>query len=273
VTVGKIRIGVPKHLAVRPLIFGLTQTADDSIVLVFDEPGCLALSLERGEIAAALIPSIEFLRGVGKYSVPNTALVATGRSRSLLLIADKPLEDVRRVAVDEFSRTPLVALRVVLDKLHGTLPDLCVLKKRPRSVDDWRGEFDAALLTGDDGLGYCSRELTPEETCYDVGDLWRRLFSKPLVLSLFAYNDEGLGSQLREILNVSRDFGVENLSRLCGELSQSYPYDAGFLFRYFETGFRYCLGVDEEDGLRCLQDAACEYQLLQKRRLEKVLIG
>jgi chorismate dehydratase len=273
VTLGKIHIGVPNHLAVRPLIFGLTRNTEDSVELLYDEPGALAVSLERREIDAALIPSIEFLRGVGEFSVPGTGLVASGPTKSLLLVADKPLGEIRRVAVDEFSRTPLVALRVVLDKLHGALPDLWVLKKRPRCAEDWRGDFDAVLLTGDDGIDYCSRGTASEETCHNVGDLWRRIYSKPLVLSVFAYNEESIGNQLRAILTASRDYGVRNMPTLCDELAKTRPFDTAFLRAYFEDGLSYRLGADEEDGLRCLQDAACEYQILQTRRLDNVLIG
>lgn len=269
----KIRIGVPEHLAARPLISGLAQNSDDSIVLVYDEPGSLALSLERREIDAALIPSIEFLRGVGQFSVPGSALVANGPTKNLLLISNKPLEQVRRVAVDEFSRTPLVALRVVLDKLYGILPDLCVLKRKPQASCDWCEDFDAVLLTGDEGLRYCSREMTPSEICHDIGEMWRALYSKPLVLSLWAYNDEGLGKQLEAILNASRDYGVKNISRLFDTPSESLPYDGEFLSRYYDSGFGFHLGVDEEEGLRLLQDTAFDYELLQHKRLDRVLVG
>ena len=269
----KIRIGVPNHLATRPLIFGLTQNPNENVELVYDEPGSLALSLERREIDTALIPSIEFLRGVGEFSVPGAALVANGPTKTLLLVADKPLGKVRRVAVDEFSRTPLIALRVALDKLYGILPDLCVLKRRPQSADDWRQDFDAILLAGDEGLHYCSREMSPDEVCYDVGELWRRLYPKPLVLSLWAYNDENLGRQLKAILTASRDYGIKHLSMLSDSLAKISPYDGEFFFRYFTTGLSFFLGKDEEEGLRALQDAACEYQLLQSKRLDKVLVG
>ncbi len=269
----KIRIGVPQHLAARPLIFGLAQHSDDSVTLSYDEPGALALSLERREIDAALIPSIEYLRGVGRFSVPGPALVATGPTKNLLLISNKPLARVRRVAVDDFSRTPLVALRVVLDKLYGILPDICVLKRKPQASCDWCEEFDALLLTGDEGLHYCSRELTADETCHDIGELWRALYSKPLVLSLWAYNDERLGKQLEAILNASKNYGVTHLSTISRNLAETSSFDGESLRRYFEAGFGFNLGVDEEEALLCLQDAACEYQLLQSRRLDKVLVG
>jgi chorismate dehydratase len=271
VTVKRIRIGASDHLANRPLLLGLAENAPKGVELVYEEPGPLALSLERGSLDAALIPSIEFLRGVGEFAVRGPALVANGRTMGLVLVSEKPFPEIKRVAVDEFSGTPLVALRVVLDKLYGILPDLCVLKRRPLSASNWRDEFDAVLLTDDDGLRYACCEKRPAETCHDIGELWHSLFSSPLVISVWAYNDERLGEEIESVLVSSRDQAVGDLTAFSEAIARSSTYDAGFLFEYFSSAWGYDLGPGEEEGLRTLEDVACEYELLQTRRLEKVV--
>lgn len=265
----RIRIGASDHLAIRPLLLGLAENAPKGVELVYEEPGALALSLERGGLDTALIPSIEFLRGVGEFAVRGPALVAKGRTMGLVLVSEKPFPEIKRVAVDEFSGTPLVALRVVLDKMYGILPDLCVLKRRPLSASNWREEFDAVLLTDDDGLRYACHEKRPTETCHDIGEMWRSLFSSPLVISVWAYNDERLGEDIESVLVSSRDQAVGNLTALSKAIARSSAYDAGFLFEYFSSAWGYDLGSGEEEGLRILEDVSCEYELLQARRLEK----
>jgi chorismate dehydratase len=267
--VKRIRIGASDHLAVRPLLHGLSGHGANGVEIVRDEPGSLALSLERGDLDAALIPSIEFLRGAGAFAVHGPALVARDRTMGLLLVAKKPIPEIRRVAVGEFSRTPLVALRAVLDKQYEILPDLCVVKRRPLNASNWREDFDAAFLTDDEGLRYARYETTETESYYDVGEMWRRVYSRPLVVSVWAYNDEGLGEMLEPLLASSRDEGLKNLAAISDSVSRSTSYDAGFLLDYYSNSWGFDMGPGEEEGLRILEDVACEYQLLQNRRLER----
>lgn len=269
----KIRIGSPSHLATRPLIYGLTQFPHENLELVHDEPGSLALALERGDLDAALIPSIEYLRGVGEYVVNGPALVTRRPTGSLKLITNKPLSEVKSVAVDEFSRTTLVILRVVLDKIHNILPDFWVHKAGPLAASDWSDHYDGVLLDGDQGFRYCGRELRPGETCHDVDDMWFSFFSMPIVLSLWAYNDAGMKDTLEHLLTESRDEGVENLARISDEMAPTTSYSDRHLLRLYHTAWGFDLGHKEEQGFRALEEFAHDYQLLQTRRLEDALVG
>lgn len=267
----KIRIGASNHFAARPLLYGLMEDASDDIELVYGEPGMLALLLERGDVDAALIPSIEFLRGVGQHAIRGPALVAKGRTMSLSLVSQVPLAAVRRVAVDEFSRTPLIALRAVLDKLFGALPDLCVVKQRPLDTGNWREDFDAVLLTEDEGLVYAREESRPGESCYDVGAMWQSLHSFPLVVSLWAFNGDGLKRAIEPMIVSSRDRGLKNLKAISESVARATRLEAELLHQCFSTAWCYHMGPAEEEGLRVLENVACGYQLLQNHRLEKVL--
>ncbi len=268
----RIRIGASNHLANRPLVFGLSERAPNGVDLVYDEPGSLALSLEKGDLDAALIPSIEFLRGVGEHSIRGPALVAKGRTMGLVLVADKPLPEVSRIAVGEFSRTPLVALRAVLHRIHGVLPDLCVVKDRPLDASNWRESFDAALLTDDEGLEYACRGRRPGETCHDVGEMWCSFYSPALVISVWAYNDGRLGETLESILVSSRDRGMESLGAIANAAAAKSSFNADFFHHYFSSAWGFHLGPEEDEALRVLEDVAFEYQLLQTRRLERTAI-
>ncbi|UCH85407.1 MAG: hypothetical protein JSW50_06890 [Candidatus Latescibacterota bacterium] len=268
----RIRIGTPSHLATRPLVFGLTENPRNDIELAYGEPGSLALALDRGDLDAALIPSIEFLRGVGKHAVNGPALVARRPTGSLKLVANKPLPDVRSIAVDEFSRTTLVVLRVVLDKIYHVLPDFCVHKAFPFD-SSWRDNHDGVLLDGDQGLRYCSGKIRPDETCYDIDAMWFSLFPAPLVLSLWAYNDEHLKNVLEPALIQSRDAGVRNLPRISGEMTRGSMYDKSFMHEFYHKAWGFNLGSEEEEGFLMLERFARDYELLQTSRLESALVG
>jgi chorismate dehydratase len=257
-------------LSSRPLVFGLIRQRRPEVELVYAGPGQLAEALARSELDAALIPSIEFLRGVGSSYVGGPALIARGRTGSQVLVTDKPLEEIRRVAVDEMCRTPLAAMRIVLDRLYGAMPDFCVHKADPMQ---WREDYDAVLLAGDNGLDYCSRGGEAFTTCYDIGEMWWSLYPLPLVMSLWAYNDVSLGDALEEILVESRDFAMDNLTLLSSGVARTSPYDEEFLYEYFNNGWGYEYGRKEEEGLKLLEEGALEYQLIQEPRLAGTLSG
>ena len=263
----RIRIGAPDYLSTRPLVFGLTRDASRRIELYYYEPSQLSDALDRGALDAALIPSIEYLRGVGRAYLTGPALVAQRRTGSLIFATSKPLEKVQRVAVDEFSRTPVAVLRIVLDRLHHCMPDFCVEKT---NLANWRDNYDGVLLTGDRGVDYISG-VESEMTWYDLGEMWYSLEQTPLVVSVWAYNDEALGHELQRLLTESRDFGMSNLSLLSDGVAHASSHNGNFLHDYFSTSWKYNLGPDEEQGLRQLESLALKYQLIQNRRLDPVL--
>jgi chorismate dehydratase len=267
-TLGTLRIGAPGYVSARPLIYGLMEQARKNVVLTYADPGDLAESLERGQLDAALIPSIEFLRGVGSYYVDGPGVVTTGKTGGIVLVAARPVGEVKRIAVFEKCRTPLAALRFVLDGLYNTLPDFCVYKG---PLDNWAEYYDGILLDGDNGIGYCRNRLRDGETCHDIGELWCTLFPAPLVLSLWAYNDHRLTDTLGKLLTDSRDYGMKNLSMLADGVARTGDYDSQFLYKYFATGWRYDLGPQEQEGLRLLQEHALRYQLIQRARLGGML--
>ena len=262
-------MGAPAHLAVRPLIYGLTSNRYDDVDLVYDEPGRVASALSAGSVDAALVPSIEYLRGVGRHVVGGPALVARGGTPSLVLVAQKDVAEIERIAVNQHCRTPVAVLRIVLDRLHGVLPDLCVLKGQP----EWKKEFDGILLAGDRGLDYLARRAAGHDIRYDLGEMWQSLFSVPLVLSLWAYNDERLGDRLAEVLTDSRNFGMSNLSLLADGVSRTCAHDSQLLYNYYSQVWSYDLGRQEKEGLGALEESALEYHLIQHPRREKLVTG
>lgn len=266
----KIRIGVPTHLAAQPLVYGLARRTGVDIDLVRDRPARLAYLLERGVLDTALVPSIEYLRGAGARYVLGPALIARGRTGAWLLASDRLAGEIRRIAVDECSRTSLAVLRVVLDKLHRTLPDFCVFKGMGES---WRESYDAILLTADRGIEY--RFKTPGlcRHVYDVCEMWSAVTPRPLVPLLWAYNEETLRSRIEEIVTESRDFGIRNLSIIAEELASSRGLDEQFVCDYLSSHWGFDMGAEEEAGLRVLEEFASEYQLIQSRRLVKAIAG
>lgn len=262
----RIRIGVPQSLSVRPLIYGLTRSPQPGVELVYDQPGVLASRLERGELDLALVPAIEYVRGVGTAYVEGPAHVARTGGHGILLVSRVPAREIERIAVHEFCRSPIAATRVVLDRIHGVRPDMLVEKN---FTGDWRESYDAILLTGDAALDLAVHGHPADLEVHNVVEMWTQVTGYPLPLSLWVFNDTDLQATFARWLVTSRNLGMQNLSRLADGIAATSHYGSEVLYDYFSNSWTYQLGPDEVAGLRALEELAMEYDLVREGRLAR----
>src|SRR5688572_10653594 len=146
-----IRIGAVNYLNTKPLIHDLESLAPQA-ELVLDYPSRLADQLTRGDLDVALIPVIEYFRAGTYRLVPNIAIASHGPVLSVTLFSRSPWPEIRRVALDEGSRTSAALTQVLLRKKYGVAPALCPLPlDRPAEEAD----ADAVLLIGDRAMHAC----------------------------------------------------------------------------------------------------------------------
>lgn len=260
--VSQLRFGAADFISTRPLLAGLTKNGS---FLRFESPAALVDSLVRGHYDTALVPAIEYLRGAGRFLVNGPALVGRPAPGGIVLISQKPLAEVERVAVGEFCRTPVAALRIVLGEMHRVCPDLLVEKRI--GEDDWRDRYDAALLTADAALREVTSPPVQGLTRYNVTEMWRTLTRTPLVQAVWAYNEKSLGEQITRALVESRRIGLDNLPAQCDELAGTTGLDAMTIHDHLSRSWSYELGEREMEGLRALNDYACHYDLIRESRL------
>src|SRR5690348_5997261 len=147
----RIRIGAVNYLNTKPLIHDLEDLAPDA-ELVLDVPSRLADRLELGELDVALIPVIEYFRAGSYTVVPDIAIAGNGPVLSVTLFSRKPWPEIRRVALDEGSRTSAALAQVLLRQRHGVRPEVVPLPL-DRGAED--ADADAVLLIGDRAMRAC----------------------------------------------------------------------------------------------------------------------
>ena len=260
----QLLLGAPGYVSVRPLIFGLMRRPDPDTLLIYQEPGVLAAAVDRGELDAALVPAVEYLRGVGKHYVNGPALVARPEMGSMILLAGKPVEELQRIAVSEYCRSPVAVLRIVLGEIYRTTPDLCVIKN---GQEKWREDYDGILLTGNAALDHLAKRADGDVTAYNVSDMWYSLTSLPAALALWVYNDESLGENLAKIFITSRNFGTQNILHLADGIAQTTQYDGELLYDYFINSWEYNLSDEAVEGLKVFEELALRYDLLRHGRM------
>jgi chorismate dehydratase len=249
--VPKIRAGAVSYLNTRPLVFGIDQgMCADRIDLTYDVPSGLASRMAAGELDLALLPIVELARIPGLVIVPGLAIGSYGDCRSVLLVARRPLAEVRSVALDPESKTSNALARVLFAEAWGMAPSFAV---GPRDLKSALAEHDAAVRIGDKAL---FEPLPDGAIAYDLGGAWTARTTLPFVFAVWAARPGVVDREIYEALHASRRAGAAAVAAIAADYTwngRQYPEVA---HAYLRNAIRYRLGDPEVASMRRFLAAA-----------------
>jgi len=133
----KLRVGIVNFLNSKPLAWGFLKGHHaDLFAPSYHPPALVARLLSQGNLDVGLIPSIEVQRIPGLRVLPDLCIAATQEVRSVLMVSKVDPRHVRKVALDQNSRTSVALLRILLRERFGIDPEiareLCVEAEQAR---------------------------------------------------------------------------------------------------------------------------------------------
>ena len=185
----RLRIGSLEFLNARPLVEGLEAEAGVSVRRA--APSALGPMLARGEVEAALVPSVEYFRlaaGLGErvrgggpsrlVGLRVAAIGSRGAVGSVRVFGYKARAEVRRVALDPASRTANAMARLLLVRMLGRRVHFA-------SPEEGAGAraADAEVVIGDAGL---VAERPGAAWVLDLGEAWEEAWGEPFVYAFWA---------------------------------------------------------------------------------------
>ncbi len=263
-----LRVGAVSFVNTAPLIDGLDE--HPRVLLQRDLPARLADLLAEDRIDVGLIPTVEYLRGVGGELVPGICIAAHGAVRTVKVFSRDPLDQAVEIAVDRGSRSSVALLRVLLGELHGTEPDLHICEPRPEALFTL---YETVLV-----IGVRADEIdTAGLHVYDLGELWHDLTGLPFVFAAWVLSERMStdDSRLRrnemiEILQAARDSGFARLDELAVEEATRRRMDLELVRSYWRDHIHYNLGEAEFAGLQRFAELAAKYDLVGNARAVQV---
>jgi chorismate dehydratase len=252
-----VRIGAVNYLNTKPLIYHLDALAPQA-ELTLDYPSRLADQMSRGELDVALIPVIEYFRAGSYRLIPNIAIASQGPVLSVTLFSRVPWTEIRRVALDEGSRTSAALTQVLLRKKYGVAPEI-----RPLPLDCSAEDVDAdaVLLIGDRAMHAC---LPGFRHAFDLGQEWHDWTGLPFVYAAWAVREGvDLGSTL-DAFYESKRLGLESVGPIAAREAPQLQLDGGFCRRYLANIIRFDLGPRELAGLHHYYMLASELGLARR---------
>jgi chorismate dehydratase len=241
-----IRLGAVSYLNAKPLYERLDRFAPD-VELVMDYPSRLAERLAAADLDVALIPSIEYLRGVqsGYEILPGFAIAARGAVRSVKLFSRVPFSQIERLALDIGSRTSQALAQIWLDQVHGVHPG--TIELLPMGVPVLESTADAVLLIGDRAM------TVPDHAFHAVVDLaaaWKELTGLPFVFALWVVRAGVDLGDLPERLDRCRVEGLAHALEIAERHGPRLGLDVATCYDYLTKVLSYDLGEPELAGLQ-----------------------
>ena len=265
----KLRISIVQYLNTAPLVWGFTNgPLRGKYDLSFTVPSQCAEQLRTGQADIAIIPAIEYQRIDDLAILPDMAIASKKQVRSLLVIAKKPIEQVRSFALDRSSRSTQTLTRILCAEKWKIAPEFF---EAPPDLGAMLNQADAALVIGDPALriavgieknswpGTQGQTISQAATLginnsellyvYDVVGEWRTLTGLPAVLAVWAARRDVATPELATDFLASRDLGLSRIPEICLDAARELELPADKLESYLRDNIDFSLDQENRRGL------------------------
>src|ERR1700730_1770036 len=201
------RIAASSYLNTAPLIWSFIDGPKRDTVELFTHqaPARCAEMLLGGEVEAALVPVIEYLRIPDIVIVSDVCVGLRSAVRSVVIASKfNNLKKVKRVALDDSSRTSVALVKIIFREFLGFEPEWQISRPDLRSMLEYN---DAALIIGDPAM----KVPRDKFRVFDLATLWHDHTGFGFVFAMWMAG-KNRAEQVRAIdFKAARDEGVAHL--------------------------------------------------------------
>jgi chorismate dehydratase len=261
----RLRISAISYLNTAPLMWDFEHGGGSAgFEISYTVPSGCAAALREGTADIGIIPSAAYATIPELSIIPGVAIASVRPVRSILLVSNVPLNEIRSVALDSSSLTSVALTKVLFAKWWGKdkifnlmAPDIAAMLK----------EHDAGLLIGDPALHVDrSRWWT-----YDLAEEWIRLTGTPFVFAFWAVRQDARQQawpelDLSAIFQDSRDRGLQgdNVDNIAHAWAPRVGLSELEIKLYLTENIHYQLDTACLEGLRLFYRYAAEIGALPK---------
>jgi len=232
-------------------------------------PARCAKMLAAGQCDVALIPVIEYQRIPRLRIIPDVAVAAKSRVRSVVLAARCPLEEVRTVTLDSSSRTSQTLVRILFERRYGLTPVFS--ERTPDAAVECENMFeasDAALVIGDPAMQLEARAEQTGLRVYDLAEEWREMMGLPFVFAVWAAREEACADHqgLAQDFIAAKREGLAHVEEIAASYTRQLDLPLTELLGYLRENVNYDLDEENLSGLRHYFSLARECGLIKEER-------
>lgn len=237
----KIKISAIAYLNTKPFLYGL-QHADllSSAEITLDVPSVCADKLKAGTVDIGIIPVAEISLVPGARMVTDFCIACSGKVRTVVLVSQVPLEEIRTIVLDYQSRTSVQLVRILAREWWKISP---AWKNGTVNYieEDIHGTC-AGVIIGD-------RVFEAEKRfpfVYDLGEAWKDFTGLDFVFARWVAN-KPLPVAFVKQFSAALEHGISHIPDVIAEyqlLYPDYPFDT-----YFRENIFYHMDESREKGM------------------------
>ena len=238
------RIQGVAYLNAWPVLYGL-MLGKEPERLRMALPSMLAQRLVAREVDLALAPVATLALRPGFELAPNICIGADGEVASVLIVGERPLEELDLLLLDTASRTSVVLSQLVADHVRKGQS----LEVEPADVTRIEREVHGgtgAVIIGDRALALRSRFAH----VLDLGAAWRDWTGLPFVFAAWIAQEGVLDERLLGVLAHSLEHGLASRREIAHMWAAQHGGEPAFYQHYLTQHVRYTLDERFEAGLR-----------------------
>ncbi|HEY6880911.1 MAG TPA: menaquinone biosynthesis protein [Polyangiales bacterium] len=237
------RVGGVTYLNAWPVLYGLMLGREPSR-LNMAYPAVLAQRLCRGETDIALAPVATLALRPGFEVAPRICIGADGAVSSVLIVSQRPIEELDQLLLDSASRTSVVLAQLVATQLRGgrALP---VTTADYARIDREAHGKTGALVIGDRALEVKARYAH----VIDLGAAWKAWTGLPFVFAAWIAPRGVLNDTLYAMLERSLEYGLASRREIAHLWASQHGGDPTVVQHYLTHHIRYRLDDAFRAGL------------------------
>jgi chorismate dehydratase len=244
----KIRISAVRYANTYPFIFGLTERGfDKKAILETDHPADCALKLitdrsDLGLIPVAAIPSLKEPHIISDYCIG-----ANGKVRTVQIMSNTPLKDIKTVYLDYRSRTSVSLIKVIAK---------CFWKKQLNWMATESG-FNFEMIASREAVVLIGNQCFEIEDHYlykcDLAEEWKKYTGLPFVFACWVSN-KLLPDDFTEDFNKALSYGVKNIDMVVDWIGNSGSITGAELRKYLTENIDFLLDDSKKKAMDLFLD-------------------
>ncbi len=250
-------VAASSYLNTAPLIWSFSRGSRRGAVDLIDAvPARCASLLTTGEVDAALVPVIEYQRMSEVVVVPDVCVGSLQRVRSVVLVIKvETLKDVRRLALDQSSRTSASLLKIIFREFLGFEPEW-----HPAAPDVSRmlEKNDGALIIGDPAMTFAREGLR----VFDLAALWREHTGLGFVFAMWMMRADASPAARRIDFASARDEGLARTDEIVDFYSPLLGLEREDLRTYLRENISFSMNDEMRAGLNLYFELAHKHGII-----------
>lgn len=234
-----LKIAASSYLNSAPLIWSfLHGSMRDAVDFVEAVPARCAQLLSQSAVEVALVPVIEYQRIPNGSLIPGVCVGSKEEVRSVVLVAkDRELPDIRKVALDESSRTSATLLKIIFREFLGHEPEWTT---QSPNLAEMLERYDAALMIGDPAMVFPRAGLK----VWDMARLWRNYTGLGFVFAMWMVSDNAIERSRTVDFRAARNEGIQCKSEIVDHYQKLLGLSRESLRHYLDENI--CFEVDPQ---------------------------